>query len=67
MEKPIILIEQEMKEDIVEVVNKYIPQLPATMIATVLDTLHNTVVQLAEQQLQQAKEEYYKEENVCES
>lgn len=66
MEKPIILIEQEMREELVEVTNKYISQLPASMIATTLDNLHNTVVKLAEQQLQQAKEEYYKEEEKCE-
>lgn len=66
MEKPIILIEQEMREELVEVTNKYISQIPASMIATVLSNLHNTVVELAEQQLEKAKEEYYKEDNKCE-
>lgn len=64
MNKPLILVEQEMRQDIAEATNKYINQLPATMIAGFLLRLTEQFEKLAEQQYKQAMEQYEKESEV---
>ncbi len=64
MNKPIIILEQEMRQDIAEATNKYINTLPATMIAGFLSKLTEQFEKLAEQQYIQAKVQYEKESEV---
>lgn len=64
MNKPIIILEQEMRQDIAEATNKYINSLPATMIAGFLSKLTAQFEELAQQQYAQAKAQYEKESEV---
>lgn len=66
MEKPLILIEQEMKEELAEVVNKYASQLPMTTILYTLKEMTVACDGIARNQLEQAKKQYESEvkENV---
>jgi hypothetical protein len=58
MEKPIILIEKEMREEVVEMINKYISQLPATMIISAIKDTLGSLNDIAERQLNQAIKDY---------
>ena len=64
MDKPIIILEQEMRQDIADAANRYINQLPATMIAGFLSKLTEQFEKLAEQQYIQAKARYEEESDV---
>lgn len=64
MEKPIILIEREMKEQLVHLLNQYVGQLPATMILASLSDVTRQFEDLAEKQYEQAKAVYEKESEV---
>lgn len=64
MDKPIIILEQEMRQDIADAANRYINQLPATMIAGFLSKLTEQFEKLAEQQYIQAKARYEEESEV---
>jgi len=62
MDKPIVMLIHEMKDGIYAEVNKYVNQIPATII---LDTIDNIKRQLVEQdkiQLQQALKDYKESE-----
>lgn len=61
MEKPIILIEDEMRGEFADLVNKYLSQLPTTIVVTVLKDAYEQVTNLASKQLVEAREHYYKE------
>lgn len=58
MEKPIILIEKEMREEVVEMINKYISQLPATMIISAIKDTLGSLNDIAVRQLNQAIKDY---------
>lgn len=58
MEKPIILVEIEMKEDFAKVVNKYIGQIPAMHIVTALESITNELNNIASIQIEAARKEY---------
>ena len=58
MEKPIILIEKEMREEVVEMINKYISQLPATMIISAIKDTLGSLNDIAGRQLNQAIKDY---------
>jgi len=64
MKKPMIILEKEMRQEIAEVTNKYINQLPATMIAGFLSRLTEQFERLAEQQYEQALAQYKEESEV---
>lgn len=58
MEKPIIIAEREMKEDFVNVLNKHITRIPASIIASALKAISNQVDRIAEEQYERALAEY---------
>lgn len=58
MEKPQILIEVEMKEDITEVINKYIGQIPAMHIVSALENVTRELNTIAIQQIESARKQY---------
>jgi hypothetical protein len=62
MDKSIVLVEQELKEEMVEMLNKYINNIPASMIANILKDAQIQMQQLAEEQLKQAQVEYNKQQ-----
>lgn len=64
MGKPIIIIEKEMRQELAEVTNKYINQLPATMIASFLSRLTEQFERLADTQYEQAMAQYKEESEV---
>lgn len=63
MNKPMVILEKEMRQEIAEVANKYINVLPATMIASFLSRLTEQFSQLADTQYEQALAQYNKEES----
>lgn len=63
MKKPMIILEKEMRQELAEVTNKYINQLPAAMIAVFFSRLTEQFERLAEQQYEQALAQYNKEES----
>lgn len=65
MEKNLILLGREMKEEFVAVANKYISKVPAFIIVDTLQEMQANMGQVAEQQYEQALVEY-KENNKCE-
>ena len=62
MDKPIVLVEHELKEEMVEMLNKYIINIPASMIANILKDAQIQMQQLAEEQLKQAQVEYNRQQ-----
>ena len=64
MDKPLIIVEREMRQDIADAANRYINQLPATMIAGFLSRLTEQFEKLAEQQYKQAMTHYEEESEV---
>lgn len=67
MEKPVQLVYSEFVTEMTEVVNKYVPKLPAFIMFNFLNTLQTQLNGLSEQQLIQAKTLYEKgEEDVKE-
>lgn len=62
MNKPIILVEQEMKEELVEMINRYTKELPITIVITMLSDCANSLMQLKEKQLAEAMEKYRESE-----
>lgn len=62
MDKPIVLVEHELKEEMVEILNKYIINIPASMIANILKDAQIQMQQLAEEQLKQAQVEYNRQQ-----
>ena len=60
MDKPLILVEQDMKQEVIDIVNKYSPQVPMSMIITALNETLTLCVQIQERQIEQAREEYEK-------
>lgn len=60
MNKPLILVEQEMKETLVNTINEYSKELPMSMILSALDSLVTSCTEIAEQQLASARKEYEK-------
>lgn len=62
MDKPIVLVEHELKEELVDMLNRYIINIPASMIANILKDAQIQMQQLAEEQLKQAQVEYNKQQ-----
>ena len=60
MDKPFVIIKEEMKSDIAEVVNKYINIVPADDIADFLERLTINFRTLATKQLEEAKAQFGK-------
>ena len=58
MSKPIIVLEQEMRQDLADVANKYINTLPASMIAGFLSKLTEQFETLAVNQYKEALARY---------
>lgn len=63
MDKPIVLVEQELKEELVNLINKYNEQLPISIVITMLADCTNSLVQIRNQQLAKAVEEYKESED----
>ena len=61
MNKPLILVEQEMKETLVNTINEYSKELPMSMILSTLNTLVSSCTDIAEQQLKNAQKAYQAE------
>lgn len=61
MNKPLILVEQEMKEELVGTVNKYARELPMSMILSTLKELVSLCQSTAKQQLKEAQRAYQTE------
>lgn len=59
----LILQEREMREEFVNVYNKWIEQMPAFIIAPILTRLANNAEQAKEIQYQQALEKESEDEN----
>ena len=60
MDKPLILIEQDMKQDVANIVNKYKSQLPMSVLINTFNDILNLCTQIQAQQLEQATAEYEK-------
>ena len=58
MEKALILVETEMKEEIAEVLNKYIGQIPAMHIASAFESFTKELNTIAKEQLESARKQY---------
>lgn len=68
MEKPMILLEYELKKELTEVANKYIKILPASMVANAVGELHEQTKLVAETELQKALENFKeKEKEECQT
>ena len=67
MDKPVIMIQQEMKVEFVKLGNKYVSQIPAIMLADFLKDLSQQYYQVADEQLTKATEEYNKQSEVKEN
>lgn len=63
MEKPFILVQNEMREELNTLVNKYTSSVPIVNIIDALMSLANVLTPMAEAQLKQAQAEYEKEGN----
>lgn len=61
-EKPFILLMGEMKEEISQVVNKYMPVMPSDIIADYLVILTNSLRQNGQNQLQEAIQLYQQQQ-----
>lgn len=59
MEKPIELSVRELKEDIVKIINDY--KLPPFIIRPIIQEIYNSVVNMEQQNYEQAKENYEKQ------
>lgn len=60
MEKPTILLIEEMRQKVADVANEYISQVPAVTMADFFGTLATQFQGVARQQLIQAQAEYNK-------
>ena len=58
MEKPQILLEMEMKEELAGVVNKWCKTIPAMHIYSTLDQLSKEVSVIADRQLEEVRRKY---------
>ena len=57
MDKPFVILKQEMKDDITDAVNKHINVIPADDIADFLEKLTINFRSLAAQQLEEARKQ----------
>lgn len=58
MEKPLILIQKEFRDEITETINKYIDKIPATNIVDYLNNISREMNRLAEAQYADALKKY---------
>ena len=66
MNKPTILLIEEMRQKVADVANEYITQIPAVTMADFFGTLASEFQGVARQQLAQAKAEYNKSQEESE-
>lgn len=60
MEKPFILVQNEMREELNTLVNKYTASVPVMNIIDALVSLTNVLTPMAESQLKQTRMQYEK-------
>ena len=60
MEKPFILVQQDMREELNTLVNKYTQSVPIVNIIDALSGMINVLNPLVEEQLKQARMQYEK-------
>ena len=60
MEKPFILVQQDMREELNTLVNKYTKSVPIVNIIDALSGMINVLNPLVEEQLKQARIQYEK-------
>ena len=60
MEKPFILVQQDMREELNTLVNKYTKSVPIVNIIDALSGMINVLNPLVEEQLKQARMQYEK-------
>lgn len=58
MQKPQIILIEEMRQEIADVINKYASQVPAVTMADFFDKLATETHAIASQQLARAKQQY---------
>lgn len=57
-ERPLILIAKDFKEELSELVNKYVNQVPAMFLADSVRDIYNQLDKISETQLTQAEEQF---------
>lgn len=60
MNKPLLIVEQEFQERMLQLVNEYIPNVPARYLRFDIEDVLKQLATLEEQQIKQVREEYKK-------